>query len=56
MPDKDITYLLQYVAEYPDIYTEVTRLLYKEFNIRGAETALLCTFIHVKLMERSNNE
>ena len=54
--ETNIEYLLKYCARVPDLYNEVSRILWAEFNIRGAETALLCTFIADKIRIKYKEE
>lgn len=54
--ETNIEYLLKYCAGVPDLYNEVSRILWAEFNIRGAETALLCTFIADKIRIKYKEE
>ena len=54
--ERNIDYLLGYAAGVPDLYNEVSRILWAEFNIRGAETALLCTFIADKIRIKYKEE
>lgn len=56
--ETNIEYLLKYCSGVPDLYNEVSRILWAEFNIRGAEVALLCTFVADKIRkeERKNGK
>ena len=51
--DDNIRFLLEYCSRpgVPEIYNKVSDLLYKNFNMRGAELCMLCTFIACKIKE-----
>lgn len=51
----NIEYLLKYCAGVPDLYNEVSRILWAEFNIRGAELALLCTYVTDKIRKEGED-
>ena len=53
--ERNIDYLLGYAAGVPDLYNEVSRILWAEFNIRGAEVALLCTFVADKIRKEEKD-
>ena len=44
MNKKDIGSLIDYCAKCPEIYNEVSRQIYKDFEIVSAEIVLLVTY------------
>lgn len=55
--DDHISFLLKYCSRpgVPEIYNKVSNLLYKNFNMGGAELCMLCTFIACKIKEGSQD-
>ena len=45
MKDTNISYLLKYCADMPELYNKVANKLWAEFNIQSAEVTLLCTYM-----------
>lgn len=43
--DTNISYLLKYCADMPELYNKVSNKLWAEFNIQSAEVTLLCTYM-----------
>ena len=51
MQISDIGSLLSKCSEYPVLYNKVSVLLYKNFNLRGAELTLICTYIVIMIIK-----
>ena len=45
MEDTNISYLLSYCAEMPELYNKVSNKLWVEFGMQSAEICLLCTYM-----------
>lgn len=45
MKDSNISYLLSYCAEMPELYNKVSNKLWVEFGMQSAELCLLCTYM-----------
>ena len=54
MNKENIGFLLDYCAKCPEVYNEVSRQIYKDFEIVSAELVLLVTYYVNE--ERANNE
>ena len=45
MKDNNISYLLKYCADMPELYNKVSTKLWVEFGMHSAEICLLCTYM-----------
>lgn len=45
MKDTNISYLLKYCADMPELYNKVATKLWVEFGMQSAEICLLCTYM-----------
>ena len=48
MTKEQIGYLINTCSKYPEIYNEIARDIYKDFEIRSAELVLLVTYYIIK--------
>lgn len=48
MTKEQIGYLLDTCSKYPEIYNEISRDIYKDFEICSAELVLLVTYYIIK--------
>lgn len=49
MSDNSIGIMLTVCSHYPEIYNKVSNLLYKNFQLRGAEQCLLCSYVVIMM-------